>query len=70
MAAEDIGNSQATAMVAGEEGVILSNILRHIMPIISESVGTDNSSSDRPNLDEDRSDHDSMQVFSAPRHLV
>ncbi|XP_009789081.1 ubiquitin-like domain-containing protein CIP73 [Nicotiana sylvestris] len=61
VAAEDIGNSQATAMAAGEEGVILSNILRHIMPIISESAGTDNSSSDRPNLDEDRSDHGSMQ---------
>ncbi|KAK4349202.1 hypothetical protein RND71_031957 [Anisodus tanguticus] len=61
VAAEDIGNSQATAMASGD-GVLLSNILRHIMPIISETTGTsDNSSRDRSNLDGDRSDHGSIQ---------
>ncbi|XP_059280704.1 ubiquitin-like domain-containing protein CIP73 [Lycium ferocissimum] len=61
VAAEDIDNSQETAMAA-RDGVFLSNVLRHIMPIISETAGTsDNSSSDRSNLDGDRSDHGSIQ---------
>lgn len=48
--------------MATGDGVLLSNILRHIMPIISETAGTsDNSSSDGSNLDGDRSDHGSIQ---------
>ncbi|XP_060175387.1 ubiquitin-like domain-containing protein CIP73 isoform X2 [Lycium barbarum] len=53
-AAENNSNSQETA-AAGDEGVFLSNILRHIMPIISETNGTSSTNlpSDRSNMDED-----------------
>ncbi|TMW93438.1 hypothetical protein EJD97_011687 [Solanum chilense] len=55
--AENNSNSQGTE-AARDDGVFLSNILRHIMPIISETNGTSSANlpSERSNMAEDGSD--------------
>lgn len=62
--AENNSNSQETE-AAGDEGVFLSNILRHIIPIISETNGTSSANlpSERSNMAEDRSDGRQTQVY-------
>ncbi|KAJ8558525.1 hypothetical protein K7X08_034054 [Anisodus acutangulus] len=62
-AAENNSNSQETA-AAGDEGVFLSNIIRHIMPIISETNGTSSTNlpSERSNMAEDRCDDRQTQT--------
>lgn len=63
-AAENNSNSQETEAAAGDEGIFLSNILRHIMPIISETNGASSTNlpSERSNMAEDRSDDRQTQV--------
>lgn len=67
VAAENNSNSQETE-AAGDEGVFLSNILRHIMPIISETNGTSSTNlpRERSNVAEDRSDDRQTQVYLSP----
>ncbi|CAN4101660.1 unnamed protein product [Withania somnifera] len=62
-AAENNSNSQETA-ASGDEGVFLSNILRHIMPIISETNGASSTNlpSERSNMAEDSSGDHQTQV--------
>lgn len=62
VATENNSNSQETE--AAGDGVFLSNILRHIMPIISETNGTSSTNlhSERSNMAEDRSDDHHTQV--------
>lgn len=67
VAAENNSNSQETE-AAGDEGVFLSNILHHIMPIISETNGTSSTNlhSERSNMAEDRSNDHHTQVYLSP----
>lgn len=53
-AAQGTGNSQESASAVSEEGVILSNILRQIMPMLSENTRAEENrpSTEGANLDE------------------
>ncbi|KAK6118368.1 hypothetical protein DH2020_047939 [Rehmannia glutinosa] len=58
-AAQDIGTSQESASAVSDEGILLSNILRQIMPVISENVGAESNaptSNEGANLDETQAD--------------
>lgn len=68
-AAQGTGNSQESASAVSEEGVILSNILRQIMPMLSENTRAEENrpSTEGANLDETQADDNRDQDSSRRR---
>ncbi|KAI3454230.1 hypothetical protein Pfo_010893 [Paulownia fortunei] len=68
-AAQDIGSSQESASAVSDEGILLSNILHQIMPMLSENAGAEPNtpSTEVTNFDETQAD-DSLDGGGSSRH--
>lgn len=64
-ATQNTAASQETGSIVEDEGIFLSNILRHIMPMISESIETAPNASPSEQADDDDDDEDRSSQASA-----